>query len=359
MPLIFVFVVGMALALIRRRLVVAPADRMARGDVPAQLVGWTVGLLSAGRHEWGQAMVGELDRLDGRARRWRFALDCVGAALVLPPWGRAAAAVGGLTVVATGAGGLVAYTQIHYRLGADGWTWAGAAILLIVLAAYVLAGGALLRRPGSAGPGLVGGLVVAVAWLAVGRFAYNQMVDSFWSNAWLLIVAPVVVGVVGTLWGGSAAAGRRTVRLATVCAALAVYLYGVLAVAVVGASGRDPSDGWTDAQVVADRLGNQFVFYLFALPVLTVAIGWGAAAATARLRGAGPASATLDPVLPAAGTGPAWEDPPVSHGARPGDLAAVEIPAAAARRRRIAYRLVVVCAALVAVALVALTLMRA
>jgi hypothetical protein len=37
----------------------------------------------------GQAMIGELDRLDGRTRRWRFALGCVGAALVLPPWGRA------------------------------------------------------------------------------------------------------------------------------------------------------------------------------------------------------------------------------------------------------------------------------
>ena len=70
--------------------------------------------------------------------------------------------------VAAGAGGLVAYTQIHYQLGADGWTWVGAAILLIVLVGYVLAGSALLRRPGVAGPGLVGG-VARRGGLAGGR----------------------------------------------------------------------------------------------------------------------------------------------------------------------------------------------
>ncbi|HEY5400391.1 MAG TPA: hypothetical protein VIL16_33895 [Trebonia sp.] len=31
-------------------------------------------------------------RIDGRGRRWRFAVGCAGAALLLPPWGRAAAA---------------------------------------------------------------------------------------------------------------------------------------------------------------------------------------------------------------------------------------------------------------------------
>jgi hypothetical protein len=104
MPLMFIFEVGMGVALIRRRLVVAPADRTAGGDVPAHLLGWAGGLLPARRHEWGEAMVGELDRLDGRTRRWRFAVGCVGAALVLPPWERAAATIGPLTVAASYSG---------------------------------------------------------------------------------------------------------------------------------------------------------------------------------------------------------------------------------------------------------------
>ena len=70
MPLMFIFVVGIAVALIRRHFLVAPEDRPS-GDPPARLLGWAVGLLAEQRQEWGQAMIGELDRLDGRARRWR------------------------------------------------------------------------------------------------------------------------------------------------------------------------------------------------------------------------------------------------------------------------------------------------
>jgi hypothetical protein len=130
MPVMFIFVVGIGVALLRRRLLVAPEER-ASEDVPARLLGWAVGLLAAQRDEWGQAMIGELDRLDGRARRWRFALGCVGAAMVLPPWGPAAAALGALMAAAASAGGAALYTQIHYRLGTDGWTVVAAAILVL------------------------------------------------------------------------------------------------------------------------------------------------------------------------------------------------------------------------------------
>src|SRR5439155_1571116 len=83
---------------------------------------------------------------DGRARRWRFALGCVVAAVVMPPWGRAVAALGALMAVAASGGGLFVYTHVHYRLHTDGWTWVGAVILLLVLAGYLLGGGVLLRR---------------------------------------------------------------------------------------------------------------------------------------------------------------------------------------------------------------------
>jgi hypothetical protein len=109
--------------------------------------------LAAQREQWGQAMIGELDRLDGRARRWRFAVGCVVAAVVMPPWGRTLAILGAMMAVAASAAGLFFYIHVHYRLGTHVSTWAGAAILVLILVGYILGGGVLLRRPGVAVPG--------------------------------------------------------------------------------------------------------------------------------------------------------------------------------------------------------------
>lgn len=354
MPLMFIFLAGIAVALIRRRLLAAPGDPTRHQDAPARLLDWAVGLLAAEREEWGQAMIGELDRLDGRTRRWRFALGCVGAAVVMPPWGRAAAALGALMAVAASATGLALYTHVHYRIHTDGWTWVAAAVLLLVLVGYIFGGSVLLRRPGVAGPGLTGGLLVAAAWLAVGGFTFDRWLNSLWSNSWLLFVAPIVVGVGGTLWGGSAAVGRRAARLATVTAALGIYLYGVLAVAVLGAAGHDPSDGWTPAQIVDDNLGNQAVFCLMALPLMTATIGWAAAAATARLRRAQPVLMPQS-VLPIPESGPApvgttRATPRQSHPATREDHpqpSSGATPATATRQRRTWY-LLLLCAVLTA-----------
>ena len=53
----------------------------------ALLLGWAVALLSAERVEWGHAMLGELDRIEGRSQRRRFALGCTAGVVLLPPWG--------------------------------------------------------------------------------------------------------------------------------------------------------------------------------------------------------------------------------------------------------------------------------
>ncbi|HEY7173779.1 MAG TPA: hypothetical protein VH442_02590, partial [Micromonosporaceae bacterium] len=125
-----------------------------------------------------------------------------------------------------------------------------------------------------------------------------------------------------------------------------IYLYGVLAVAVVGAAGHDPSDGWTPAQIVDDNLGTEATFYLLALPLMTATIGWAAAAATTRLRQALPAR-----VAPATTTATPGADPtpigPTPIGPTP--TGAGGTVAAATRQRRIWYALVL-CAAAVAVA---------
>jgi hypothetical protein len=87
MPLFFIPMLGLmgvGIAMIRRY-AQAPPDSLPE-DMATRLLRWAVGLLSPRRAEWGQAMLGELDHLDGRTRRLRFALGCVGAVLVLPPW---------------------------------------------------------------------------------------------------------------------------------------------------------------------------------------------------------------------------------------------------------------------------------
>jgi len=77
-PLICLMAMG--LALFRRSVPLSPAGPEVRDDVPARLLRWAAGLLSAQRAEWGQAMLGELDHIDGLGRRWRFAAGCAGAA---------------------------------------------------------------------------------------------------------------------------------------------------------------------------------------------------------------------------------------------------------------------------------------
>jgi hypothetical protein len=295
MMIIPAMLLGIVVALLRR-----PPHAVLDGqtqDVPMRLLWWTAGLLPAPRDEWGQAMLGELDHIEGRARRWRFTIGCLGATLLLPPPGRAGAGVLAMVTVATASLGLYASVVIRYGLGAGAWVWA--AIALAFLLGFIVAAVVLLRRPGVAVPGLLGGLFVAVAWLVMSGFTFFSFLAPLhpgWAILLLLIVVPAAVGAIGTLWGGSAVVGRRTARLAAVSAGLAVFLYGTLAVAVLGAGGPPSDAGWTVRYIVGDRLGNNIVFYLVLLPLATATMGWAAAAATARIRPRPAANADRAPV---------------------------------------------------------------
>ena len=289
--------VGTGVALIRRHARAVPSGPAVRDDGPERLLGWAAGLLSARRAEWGQAMLGELDHIEGRGQRWRFAAGCAGAALLLPPWGRADTAVWGMAAVAAATAGLGGAVVVRYGLGTGGWVTA--AVMLIFLAGFALAASVLLRRPGIALPGLLGGLLVAVAWLAMSGFTFYGViapVTAPFTPLLPVLGAPLLVGAVGALWGGSAAAGRRIARLAALSASVSLGLYGTIAVAVLGAGGPPGTPGWTVGQNVSDRLANNITGFLVALPLMTATIGWAAAAVTARL---GPRLAAS--VAPAAG----------------------------------------------------------
>ena len=73
-----------------------------------------------------------------------------------------------------GAAGVYAAVAVRYRLGAGGWVWA--AIVLVFLVSFTLAAATLLRRPRVALPGLLGGLLVALAWLAVSGFTFYGVI---------------------------------------------------------------------------------------------------------------------------------------------------------------------------------------
>ena len=99
-----------------------------------------------------------------------------------------------------------------------------------------------------------------------------------------MTVLALLVGAAGTLWGGSAVDGRRIARLAALSAALGLYLYATIAVAVLGAGGPQGDTGWTASSIISDRLGNNVIKLLVVLPLVTATIGWAGAAATARIR---------------------------------------------------------------------------
>jgi len=198
-----------------------------------------------------------------------------------------------------------AAVAVRYRLGAGDWVFA--VIVLVFLVSFTLAAATLLRRPGVAVPGLLGGLFVALTWLALSGFSFYGVTAPMtapWSPLIAEVAVPVLVGVAGTLQGGSAAAGRRTARLAAVSAGLGLYLYATIAVAVLGAGGPPEDTGWTVSYIVSDRLGNNVIKHLVVVPLVTATIGWATAAATARIR---PRLATSVVSVPFTAADPAGE----------------------------------------------------
>lgn len=146
---------GVAVIVLRRRNVRAfSAGEVS--DVPQRLLAASVALLAADRGEWGQAMVGELDRLTARGERWRFVLGCARATLFLPP---RRGAPGRLIVAAVASAavacvGLVGYGFVRYPgviTGARDWV----SVKCAKWRAIVNTRGLIMVRPRSrwAGPG--------------------------------------------------------------------------------------------------------------------------------------------------------------------------------------------------------------
>jgi hypothetical protein len=291
--LIFGSLVISSVVVVRRR---SARDATNPPDAPAVLLAWAIGFLAADRAEWGQAMQGELERLEKRSTRWRFALGCLGAALLVPPRrGDAGRLVVGLVAAAAaGCVGLVSYGLVRYPgMLASRGTWPALATFVAVLAGLTLMTAIIVRRGAAGAVGLAGGLAIAAVWTLVG------VVVIFHSSApalsWLLLalpLAPLAVGAAGTWRGKTGTAGRQAALVSAAVTGMVLFL--VLAGDALVTGGRPydagqiqdfPSSGLPDMATYAadDNLGTAMALLLLA-STMTATIGFIGATITARIR---------------------------------------------------------------------------
>jgi hypothetical protein len=265
-------------------------------DGPAVLLDWAIGFLAADRAEWGQAMRGELERLEQRSTRWRFSLGCLGAALLVPPRrGDAGRLVVGLVAAAAaGCVGLVSYGLVRYPgiLTSRG-VWPALAMFAAVLAGLTLMTAIVVRRGAAGSVGLAGGLTVAAVWILVGAFVvFHQAAPAF---SWLLLalpLAPLAVGAAATWRGRTGTAGRQAALVSASVTGMVLFLALAGDARVTGGRPYDAGQIRDFAgsrlpdmatYVANDNLGTAMALLLLASTV-TAAIGSIGATITARLR---------------------------------------------------------------------------
>jgi hypothetical protein len=171
-------------------------------DRARSLLVLAVRLLPAGRQDWGQAMLAELDQLKGTAARWRFVLGCVRVVLA-PPRTQPAS---GLVVRAAIVVGAVA-------VGVGIYLVAPALQLFAMLLAVLLAGCgwlALLRSQTAvaapAGPGrilravLLAGVAGAVGVVLYGVVRYPGAVGEPWDPVLIVLSVVLAATLSGYTW---------------------------------------------------------------------------------------------------------------------------------------------------------------
>ena len=265
-------------------------------DVPERLLLAANALLPADRAEWGRAMAAELAHLSGRSQRWRFALGCARASLLVPvrePGARPIVLAVG--AAAAGAAGLVVVAVVrHPGLIVGPRSWVELAFFAAVLVAYPAATAVVVRRTSRApaGVALPGAAAVAALWMAIGVTAAARTPQYFGVGLVVaIVVLPLLVGAFGAWRGRGASAGRRSAALCALGAGLLVFLAWVAQ--AVFADGR-PYDaglmrdfrtsGARDLATYAlsDNLGAAMGLLLL-VPFLAFGFGAVGAGVTARL----------------------------------------------------------------------------
>jgi len=251
-------------------------------DLPAAIVAWAARVLPPDRAEWGQAMTAEMQQYHGRAR-WRFAVGCAVAAVGLPKRDRGGRWIPvAVLVAAVVSAGLVGYGFVRYPgMIKGGGTWLALTAFALTLTGFVVAVRAVSRRTRVGPFDLSCGGVLAAIWIAVGALALSGRGKEWMLALFVLPVVTIAAGALAARHGRTRTAGLRTVVVAAVVAALAVFL--VLAADTLITGGR-PYDagqlrdfagsGYPDiaTYAVSDDLGTDMVLLLLMF-MMTAVLG--------------------------------------------------------------------------------------
>jgi hypothetical protein len=227
--------------------------RGVRHDRARRLLVLAVRGLPPARLDWAQAMLAELDQVQGRRARWRFSLGCAWAACRIrvqsaQPGGAALRAlILGCAVISLA---LVAYGLVHYPgLRSAPNVWGAMTVFLATLAVYaalavVLSRGVSERSIAARRYGLVGGLVVGAGWL-LGIAPPSAF------KGWVFL--PLVVALFGPAVVALVAAHRaRDSRTGTLTALWSGLVSGLTVFIVWAAVTYADAGGPYDAGLVAD-----------------------------------------------------------------------------------------------------------
>jgi hypothetical protein len=262
---------------------------VADGDRARLLLVVAVHGLPADRVDWAQAMLVELDQVEGRRQRWKFSLGCAWAATRIrvqsPEPGGAPLRVvvlGGAAIALA----LVGYGLLHYpELRSEPNLWGAMIVFLATLLVYValtvfLSRGATLRSAAARRYGLTGGLAVGVGWLlgiappsALKGWVFLPLLIALLGPAFVAVVAgrhdrDARTGTLASFWSGLVGGLIVFIVWVTVTYANAGRPYDTGLVRDFHKSGAHDLATYA----VGDNLGSGLVLLLM-IPTVALALG--------------------------------------------------------------------------------------
>ena len=261
------------------------ADR----DRAQLLLEFAVRGLPADRLDWAQAMLVELDQVEGRQERWQFSLGCVWAAVRIrvrsrePGGALLRVVVLGCAVIALA---LVGYGLVHYPgLRSEPNVGGAMIVFLVTLLTYTaltafLSRGETQRSAAARRYGLTGGLAVGAGWF-LGIAPPSALKGWVFLPLLIALVGPATVAAVA----GHRASDSRTGTLAALWSGLVggltVFIVWV-SVTYMNAGGPYDSGLVSDfhksnapdlaTYAVSDDLGSGLVLLLM-IPTVAFALG--------------------------------------------------------------------------------------
>lgn len=275
-------------------LVVLPAiARGVRGgaerDQARALLALAVRRLPRDRLMWGQAMLGELEHVEGRRSRWRFSLGCSWAAGRIrlqspePGGGELRAVIFGCATVSLA---LVGYGLVHYPgLRSEPNAWGAMVVFLATLLTYVglvvvLARGVSHQSTAARRFGLGGGLATGAGWL-LGIDPPAHLKGWVFLPLLVALICPALVAAIVGHRSRDSQTGSLTALWSGLVAGLTVFI--VWTTVTYANAGRPYDAGLVSdfhksgthdlaTYAISDNLGSGLVL-LLVIPTVALALG--------------------------------------------------------------------------------------